>query len=70
MTNNTDKSQADIARDFLNEMKGKWTLISKQTGLKRDWLMSVAQGRINDPGVRRIEILLEFKRTYEAEQAA
>lgn len=42
---------------LLAERKGQWPAICAATGLGYDWLTKLAQGRINDPGVRKIQRL-------------
>lgn len=42
---------------LLAERKGQWPAICRATGLDYDWLTKLAQGRISDPGVRKIQQL-------------
>lgn len=37
--------------------RGQWPAICRATGLDYDWLTKLAQGRITDPGVRKIQRL-------------
>jgi hypothetical protein len=41
----------------LSDRKGQWPAICRATGLDYDWLTKLAQGRITDPGVRKIQRL-------------
>lgn len=42
---------------LLAERKGQWPAVCRATGLDYDWLTKLAQGRIADPGVRKIQRL-------------
>lgn len=51
---------SDILTPTLAELqarKGRWPDICAATGLDYDWLTKLAQGRIADPGVRKIQCL-------------
>lgn len=39
----------------LSAAKGRWPLIAKTAGVDYVWLFKVAQGRIKDPGVSKVE---------------
>ncbi|PVX77194.1 hypothetical protein [Paraburkholderia unamae] len=46
-------------RAELNARKGEWPAICKRTGLSYWWLIKYAQGRIDNPGVLKLEKLME-----------
>jgi hypothetical protein len=46
----------DSTLDMLREHK-RYRQIAEDTGLGYEWLTKLAQGRIPDPGVKRIETL-------------
>ena len=46
--------------DELARRRGQWPAICRATGLDYDWLTKLAQGRIADPGVRKIQRLSDF----------
>lgn len=48
------------ALDVLNVNKGRWRKIESQTGLDYNWISKFAQGRISDPGVSKVEKLIEW----------
>lgn len=67
----------DILTPTLAELaarRGQWAAICRTTGLDYDWLTKLAQGRIADPGVRKIERLAthfaQFPRTVTASARA
>lgn len=37
--------------------RGNWVQTAEKTGLKREWIAKLAQGKFDDPGVNKIEIL-------------
>lgn len=41
----------------LDQCKGKWQEIATVSGLDYSWLTKLAQGKIHDPGIRKIERL-------------
>lgn len=49
------------ALKIVRDAKGKRRAISTETGLGYDWLNSFAQGRIKEPGVSKIEKLIQWK---------
>lgn len=51
---------------YLETMRGHWPRISRETGLTYDWLARVAQGRIPDPGVRKIQVLHDYAKQNPA----
>ena len=44
----------------LQARKGQWRQIANATGLDYSWLTKLGQGKINDPGVRKIQILSDY----------
>ena len=44
----------------LQDRKGEWPSIAKETGLDYSWLTKLAQGQINDPGIKKIERLAGY----------
>lgn len=55
----------DLLQQTLDELarrRGQWPAICRATGLDYDWLTKLAQGRIADPGVRKIQRLNDFFR--------
>lgn len=52
----SDKTLLDSTLDMLREHK-RYRQIAEDTGLGYEWLTKLAQGRIPDPGVKRIEAL-------------
>lgn len=68
-----DDTQIDLlARTLalLEQRKGEWAAICRETGLDYSWLSKLAQGRIRDPGVRRIQRLHDHLAGKAACQAA
>jgi hypothetical protein len=56
----------------LQARKGDWPKISADTELDYSWLTKLAQGRIPDPGVNKIEKLAEYfkdRRRTKAQEA-
>ena len=49
---------------LLAERKGQWPAVCRATGLDYDWLTKLAQGRIADPGVRKIQRLHDHLATH------
>jgi hypothetical protein len=50
-----DESLLQKMKALAIESKGHWRLICKTANVDYDWLCSVVQGRIEDPGVLRVE---------------
>lgn len=53
----------DLLTSTLTELslrRGRWPSICRDTGLDYDWLTKLAQGRIADPGVRKIQRLADY----------
>jgi hypothetical protein len=52
--------QTDLLARTLEELsrrRGHWPFICRATGLDYNWLTKLAQGRIADPGIRKIQRL-------------
>lgn len=47
----------DAVQAELNRQRGQWPTIASKAGLDYSWLSKLAQGKIADPGVRKIEAL-------------
>jgi hypothetical protein len=47
-------------RTELAARKGEWPDICKQTGVSYWWLTKFAQGRIDNPGVLKLELLQSY----------
>ena len=54
------KTLKQQALDVLQTNKGKWRKIESQTGLDYNWISKFAQGHIADPGVSKVEKLIEW----------
>jgi hypothetical protein len=50
--------------------RGNWPITAKETGLGREWLSKLAQGKIPDPGVQKIERLHTYLSQKYADEAA
>lgn len=50
-----DESLLKKMKALATEAKGHWRLICKTANVDYNWLCSVVQGRIEDPGVLRVE---------------
>ena len=46
----------------LQEKKGSWPNVAEQTDLEYSWLTKLAQGKIDDPSVRKIQRLADHFR--------
>ena len=64
------RNLAKQATDYLESTKGTWTKIADETKLNIEWIYRFAQGRINDPGVNKIEKLLEHRDSNASHQIA
>ena len=54
--------QNDLLTPTLTELaarRGQWPALCRATGLDYDWMTKLAQGRITDPGVRKIQRLAD-----------
>lgn len=51
----------------LEAAKGRWPAIADSAEVEYEWLSKVMQGRIKDPGVRRVErVIAALNREKEA----
>jgi predicted transcriptional regulator len=63
-----DKSELDFVLEQLQERKGSWMHIAKDTGMPYSWLSKLARGVIDDPGVKKIEKLASYFRLLERQE--
>jgi hypothetical protein len=49
---------AHSARQYLRRNRGRLPDIASATGIGHQWLLKFSNGKIADPGVRRVEALL------------
>lgn len=52
----------DYVLKQLQAKKGSWPSIAKITGLDYSWLTKLAQGKIPDPSVNKIQVLADYFR--------
>jgi hypothetical protein len=64
------KTLLDETVELLKEDKGDWRNTAVATGLGYDWLSSLSQGRIQDPGVKKIETLHRYLKEKLSNSAA
>lgn len=57
-----ETSEYDFVMRQLQERKGSWPQIEKDTGMPYSWLSKLARGLIDDPGVKKIEKLARYFR--------
>lgn len=57
-----ESSELDYVLIQLQERKGSWPQIERETRLPYSWLSKLARGEINDPGVKKIERLGRYFR--------
>jgi len=62
-------SELDFVLRQLQERKGGWPQIEKDTGMPYSWLSKLARGLIDDPGVKKIEKLARYFRLLEKQEA-
>lgn len=55
---------------LLKTKKGRYREISDATGLAYDWLCQVSRGVINDPGIKKMELLHEHLRAMDNNTSA
>jgi len=53
-------SSIDLAKKYLSSKKGLWPEIEKSTGIKTQWISRLLRGVYQDPGVRKIDAILEY----------
>lgn len=63
-----DTSELDFVLGQLQERKGNWPQIEKDTGMPYSWLSKLARGLIDDPGVKKIEKLARYFRLLEKQE--
>ncbi len=56
--------------DELQAWKGRWRLVSEQTGISKRTIEKIATGESQNPGVRTIEDLATFFRKHPADSNA
>lgn len=49
-------------RDRLQERKGEWPHIADATSISYSWLCKFGQGKMTNPGVKRLETIDRFLR--------
>lgn len=54
----------------LHARKGDWPQICTATGLSYWWITKFAQGRIKNPGIKKIQSLADYFATSPAARAA
>ena len=57
---NNENTLLSLVLAGLQERKGDWPSIVEQTGLEYSWLTKLAQGKISDPGVKKIQKLADY----------
>lgn len=60
----------ETTREMLIASRGQFRKIADETGLDYFWLSSVAQGRIEDPGVRKMQRLYDYLKGKEGKASA
>jgi transcriptional regulator with XRE-family HTH domain len=53
------KTLLDSVLAGLQAHKGKWPDLAREAGVDYSWLTKLAQGRINDPGIQKIQRLAD-----------
>lgn len=53
--NTPNQTLLNETKRLLEERKGEWPDIGRDTGLGYQWISKVMQGRIKDPGVNKVE---------------
>lgn len=64
-----ETSELNYVRNQLQERKGSWPTISKETSVPYSSLAKVARGETEDPGVKMIEKLGRYLRLLERQEA-
>lgn len=59
----------DYVTGRLASSRGKWPEVSAKTGVPYHTISKIASGVINDPGVRKIEILADYFRKLDEQTA-
>lgn len=63
------QTELDFVLRQLQERKGGWPQIAKETGIAYSSLSKMARGDIDDPGVRKIEALARYFRLLQKQEA-
>ena len=63
-----ETSELDFVLGQLQERKGGWPQIEKDTGTPYSWLSKLARGLIDDPGVKKIDRLARYFRLLEKQE--
>jgi hypothetical protein len=50
----------DKAIQIIKDNTGRWRALCAETGLDYNWLSKLSQGKIVDPGVNKIEIIIKW----------
>jgi transcriptional regulator with XRE-family HTH domain len=53
------KTLLDSVLAGLQAHKGRWPDLAERAGVDYSWLTKLAQGRINDPGIQKIQRLAD-----------
>ena len=64
-TNSTELTESALlneARDFCRSQAGRLPRVAADTGLPLRFLQTLTRGEVDDPGVRKIERILKYKR--------
>lgn len=64
-----DSDLLSVTLTELRARRGRRPSICRETGLDYDWLTKLAQGRIADPGGRKIQRLADYFATTERKAA-
>lgn len=60
----------DYVQEELQARKGAWPAVARETDLDYSWLTKLAQGRIPDPSVNKIQRLADYFREHPVEARA
>ena len=63
------ESLFDEAVARLEEDKGEWPTTARETGLDYNWISKLSNSGIDDPGVKKIEKLVNYLREKQAQVA-
>lgn len=63
------ESLLTTTKALLERDRGNWPATARDTGLDYNWLQKLAQGKIDDPGVNKIECLHNYLATKYSEAA-
>ena len=62
----SNQTMLNRTKTLLQQHKGHWRSICTATGLDYEWLNKLARGKINDPGVNKIQKLHDHLAALEA----